>query len=260
MKKISKTLCLLLILPLTSCQKLDKFEAYDNAENYKVINKSGEIYNSSLKNIDISWVKGNINIIPTQEYNGVTIKEFTTEIFEDDYMCHVYRDADFLSVKYCASDVSIPNNVIKDLTIYVPEGITLGNISIEGVSNSINISSIYCETLTINNVSGKVNIDNVGASKIIYDGVSGNLSAVLNESTLEIDIDQVSGSSIVSLPENTKGFITTFNTTDGKFTSDFEVTSEEKKYVYDNGNRYQLLINFDSVDGNLFVSKHKASN
>ena len=255
MKKSMGLLFIVLMLSISACQ-LEKYGAYDNADKYKILDSNGETYNLSLKNIDLSWVKGSVNIIQTDEYKGTTVKEYTNEVNDEDYLCHVLREEDFLNIKYCASNVSIPKEIFKDLTIYVPSDIAIENLIISGVSNSLNINSITCQNLRIENVDGKVNINNVNVKTINYEGVSGDLSVILNHTTQELRIDQVSGSTIVSLPEDIGGFVAYFDSVDGGFTNEFATTLEDDKYTYDNGNAFQLLIDFDSVDGNLYICKH----
>lgn len=260
MKRKSVIVGLLLLIPLTSCQILEKYGAYENPSSYKVIDPNGETYNDSLKNIDISWVKGDVTIAPTTEYSGVTIFEKTTEKFESEFLCHVYRDKNFLNVKYCGSNLSLPKNLDKDLIIYVPTTVTLDEISIDCVSASVSIGEINCKSIEINNVSGSVSINKVNTEEIEYEGVSGSFTSVINESTKEVSVDQVSGSTIISVPSSIAGFNVDFDTTSGSFSSDFETIKKENNYYYDNGNKDQIHIDFDSVSGSLSVTKHKVEN
>ena len=257
MKKTKFFACLLMLLPLTSCKILVKYGEYEDAYKYKVIDSNGETYNESLKKIDVSWVKGDITITSTTQYSGVTIFEKTTEMFEQEFLCHLYRSEDFLNVKYCGSNLSMPTNLDKDLIIYVPMHITLNEITISSEKAAILISSINCNSLKINNVSGNVSVDKVNCEEIEYEGVSGSFTSVVTSQTNKIDIEQTSGSTILSLPGDIKGFEVDFSSVSGTLSTDFEMIKKEEDYYYGDVENKCLEIEFESISGGLYLTKHK---
>ena len=225
----------LLITLLSSCNKslFTKYIDYDYASSYHVINKGGEQY-KTVKNIDISWVKGKVNILKTTEYEYLTIIERLAESYSDKYLCHVYNDQENtkLMVKYCESGISIPSTYSKTLDIYIPDSMPMESINVYLSTSSLSINDITVKDLSVKNVSGTVNVTNITSNNLVYDGVSGALTVVLNKVVENIKINQTSGASILSFPNEIEGFNIEVNTVSGTFYSDFEAIQTENLYSY----------------------------
>ena len=247
------------LLLLTSCDMLEKFPKYDDTRKYHVIDKNGETYNETLKKIDISWVSGNVYISTTNTYKGVTIFEKAPEDYKEDYLCHVYRDKDFLNLKYCHSNISLTKNLKKDLFIYIPENVSIDELVIGNVSSNIEISSINCEEIEIENVSGNVKLNKVNAKDISYEGASASLVASLTSYTKEISIEQISGDTFLTLPSINDGFWLTYDSISGELLSDFETIVKGNKYTYGSSISTNLEIDFYSVSGDLSLLKYDSS-
>lgn len=247
-----------MLLSFSSCRLLSKYEYYEDYRSYHVINNSGELFFDSISEINIDWVKGRVTIKTTDEYTGILVKEVTKESYDEDLLCRLWKDGKELNIKYCASNTTILNDVSKELIIYLPKNYVLDSLEISLESASLDISEINVNELDIDNISGTINVTNVHANEIDYDGVSGSFTTVLSPITKELSIEQVSGSSIISLPHHATGFTLKHSTISGKFNSDVELSSNNKDEYYYLQKDY-LLITLNSVSGNLSVVKHICS-
>ena len=259
MKKIYAFFVAFIVLfSLSSCKLLSKYEAYENYRSYHIINNSGELIYDSISKINIDWVKGAVTIKPTEEYTGILVKEVTKESYNEDLLCRLWKNGKELNIKYCASNTTILNDVSKELIVYLPKNYVLDELEIDLYSSSLDVSDINVTDLEIENISGLVNVTNVHVNKIEYSGVSGSFTTVLSPITKELDIEQVSGMTIISLPHHANGFTLKHETVSGGFYSDFQLTSKkENEYIY--LEKDYLHINFESVSGSLSVVEHICS-
>ena len=246
----------LLITLLSSCNKslFTKYIDYDNASNYHVINKGGEQY-QAVTNIDISWIKGKVSIIKSVDYEYLTVIESTPETYSDKYLCHIYNEQEIskLSIKYCESGISIPSTYSKNLEIHIPDSMAMNSINVYLSTSSLNVSDIAVKELTVKNVSGAVNVSKITSDSVSYDGVSGAFTVVSNEVIENIKINQVSGSSILSFPNDIEGFNVEVVTLSGTFYSDFECIQTENLYSY--GEKDKMNVEFNSTSGTLSIVK-----
>ena len=255
MKK-QATIVLPLLLSLVSCNTslFNKYASYENASKYAPIEDIGNAY-ENVNTIDLDWVKGNINIYISKEYKWISVFEKTSDIIKDEFKCHLYQDRNTLNIKYCKSNISIPNEYAKTLEIYIPDTVDLSLININDVSSSITIDGIYCENLDIESVNGLTNLKNLHSKNIEFDGVNGDINIALSNYTKNLDINNVNGNSVISLPEINLGFLVEFSSVLGKFNSDFECLKQGDEYVY--LSEENLKIEFDSVNGNFTIVKRK---
>lgn len=257
MSKKKLVILTLLTFMLSSCNKslFMKYIEYDNKDLYHVIGTYGEQY-QAVTSIDISWVKGKVNIVESEEYDYLTIIEKTNEVYSEKYLCHVYneQESSSLFIKYCESGISLPNTYSKNLEVYVPSSMPMKNINIYLSTSSLNLSDISVETLSIKNVSGTVNVSSITASSLSYDGVSGAFTCVISDIIKDIDIAQVSGKTILSLPSSIKGYQIDVSTVSGKYNSDFDDVQVETMYNYLEKDIMNVV--FASVSGSLSIVKN----
>ena len=255
MKKIRKTLLLVLVLLLNSCGMLTKYEKYVNYKSYSILPIQGMMFNP-ISNLDINWVSGNITIFESNDYEKVTIIEKVSEEYNsDDFLCHYYRKDDTLFIKYRKSNISIPNKINKSLNVYIPINTTLSAISLKVVSSNVYLSNIKTEKLTVESVSGKIETNDTTIKEMNFETVNSSIMAFVDNNTTNINVDTVGGTTILSISDDINGFDVNFETIGGTFTKDFEVTHlDNNHYTYlDNS---LLSINVNSVSGNLSLVKN----
>lgn len=259
MRKIICIICSFFLFFLSSCDiKLEKYGIYLNEEKYEILSDNGIEVNESIEEIELDWVKGNIKIIESNNYENIFITETIKGNIKEDYKTRFLVLGSTLSIKYCKSNTSIASNIRKSITIYVNPKITLTDFEIKNVSSSVEINEINSDELDIDNVSGSVKINKIDVNKIEYNGVSGSLTCVLNQLTNEVSINQVSGSSIVSIPSSTGGFKVDYESVSGTVNyDDFkEAIKYENEIIY--LDRTYLNIDVESVSGTLYISKYNS--
>ena len=199
MKKIKFFILTFLLFLVSSCTILNKTSRYPDASKYHVLPVDGEYYDDSVKVIDLSWLKGDVNIISSNEYQSITLYEQTSDNFSDKYLAHVWHDDKFLYVKYAMSNVSFPNRYQKSLTIYIPENLLLEQLIVDSASSNITISNVNFESINIKSISGSCQVSDTYTERLIYSSQSGNLSFKVGHETQYVAIDTKSGNSIFFL-------------------------------------------------------------
>lgn len=193
---------------------MGKYERYryDNENEYSVGNTDS--ISTLIKNIEIDWVSGDVNIIP---YSGETVKLEETSVndIEEEYELRWRVKEDTLYIKPCKSagmwDLAkkIPT---KTLYVYLPEiltvnmnqieidvasagisatGITASEIDVATASGDIWFEKCTVANLDVENVSGYTNFTEVNVEKIDAETVSGNIEIM--GKAKEINADSVSG-------------------------------------------------------------------
>ena len=225
---MKKTLfCLSLLLLTSSCNFVNRYNSYEDKELYRPIYDEGEIYNQSLKNIDIDWVSGSVVFKRSDEADGVSLVESSTGIQNDDEKAHIYRVDDKLYVKFMKSNKVYRNTMTKNLYVYVPYDYKLDNISVGLVSAKLEVSAVFADLFKASSVSGSINIDASNISKVVIDSVASDINVQATDTTKDVDIDSVNGNVVLSIDENIEGFKLKYDTVSGKFGSDFEYNFEE---------------------------------
>lgn len=256
MKNKFKILILSFLLFLfSSCTVniLNKYKSYSQSNKYHVLDSAGEEVIDEFNNIELDWVSGKVTIESTNQYSNVFLKETTNMINQDEFLSHIFVEDETLKIKYAASGASIPAGYSKELIIYIPENKEIEEFQFNNVSSNIDFNNVSIEDLELNNVSGNVNINNSSFNTFEFSSVSGNLIMTTNNIPKKIEINQVSGSTIVSLNPEIKGFTVNFDTISGKFFTDFDMQYINNKYMYMD---YSVLeIKVTSESGNVTITK-----
>lgn len=259
MKNKFNAIFLFFAFSLIGCDlKLEKYTFYENEDRYELIENNGMNYADNIKNINLDWVNGNVKIIKSNTHEGISINETIKGNSKDEFFGRTCIENETLIIKYCKSNISIPTNIRKYLTISINSEIQLDTITINNVSSSLEINELKCNILDINNISGSVNISKVNTPTINFNGISGSFVAILSQITNSITINQVSASSIVSLPSTTGGFKISFSSISGSCSYDdfTEATKFEDEIIYKD--RSYLSINVSTTSGKLSVSRYNS--
>lgn len=255
MKRIKYFLILFLILSLSSC--LNKYEAYSSPQKYHSLSSEGELYYNAIKNVNIDWLQGNVVVTTSDEYTGLVVKESYKDKLEDKYLAKVWDNGNTLNVRFCRSNVSLLNNLSKTLTVYLPTNYNLENLHIESATSSVEVNKIQANVLEVENYSGSTKISSVKIKDIDVECISGDLTIESYPIASSIEIEQVSGNSVISLASHVPGFTLDYQTVSGSFHSDLPLTVIDNIYSY--LNKDFLTIDFESVSGNLSIVSHECS-
>ncbi|MCI5745820.1 MAG: DUF4097 domain-containing protein [Erysipelotrichaceae bacterium] len=254
-KKFLVCVIFLFILSLSSCNIIKKYSKYSDSYKYHVLNDSGETYNNTVTNIDIDWISGKVVVEQTDKYDGVTvIEKLNSGPKKNNYLCHVFHDYSDLSIKYCASNISLPA-VDKDLYVYLPENMNFSELKISMVSGSIIILGGNIKEIEIDSVSSSTKIDNTIFEELSFDSVSGNLNCKLTNATKNIEFDSVSGSVILALPSDVSGFKVKLDSISGMLVSSDFGLQIKNNGVYSYLDE-RIIIDVETNSGNLTLVKY----
>jgi len=202
---------------------------YSNSEKYTQ-ESTGLVFDVS--NLEINWVAGTVEI-RTYEGLGVSFEETSNqEIPSQDRLCY-WQDGDTLKIEYTTAG---PRNLTvrqKKLVVNVPEELIQENIKVSVISADANIYNIAATNADFSAVSGdyhlynfkskEIKVDTVSGSfyaenlefeDLIGEAVSGDIDFAITSVPQKIDLNTVSGSITLSLPQQA-GFELTTSTVSG---------------------------------------------
>ena len=255
MKRLRLLLILPLLFSLTSC--LNKYGAYTSPQEYHTLSQEGELYYNAIKNINIDWVQGSVVVTTSDEYTGVVVKESYKDKLEEKHIAKVWDNGNTLNIRFCSSNVSMPSNLSKNLTVYLPTNYSLDYLDIETVSSSVEVSKVTTNSLEVSVVSGNSKVSGVKAKNMDFECVSGNLTVECYPIASSIDIEQVSGNTVLSFASHNPGFTLEYETVSGKFQSDLSLTVSGEIYKYLNDEF--MSVDFECVSGNLSIVTHECT-
>lgn len=256
---------------------------YENSGSYSV---GGASIPGNIKNIEVDWISGSVEIIPNE---GGDIEFFESEKkLRDEQKLHYLVDGDTLIIKFCRSGRWNFRNAKKDLTMKLPKGFNFDNIRLNGVSSNVSASALNAKELIIDNVSGSIvlgdsNITDrlelssvsgdiiaknicggaelmcntvsgkmdisTDALKFSAESISGSISLDFSSIPEEGKADSVSGKISVALPAET-GFRLAAESLSGKVSSDFKMQIEGDEYICGDA---ESSFEFSTISGNIEI-------
>lgn len=175
---------------------LSSYSSYAEAEKYTASDK-GQV--TSVSGIDIDWLVGNVSI-ETNDSDHIEFfeiayedgKQLTPEKTDEAKRLHYYFDGTTLRIKFAASREKNLKGLSKDLTVTVPNSLSLGTVGIENVSGDVKVGALTVRHLKIDTVSGNINCV-ASAQNLSADSVSGAIKLDVNNACKEVEADSVSG-------------------------------------------------------------------
>lgn len=237
---------------------------------------SGAVRADAVRNLQIDWVSGSITIQPG-DTDAITFSE--PEDLPEDQKMVWKQSGDTLRIQFCQSSkdwsfgFSFNSDVpySKDLVVTVPADWICNKLDIHSVSASLDVTGITAQKIDLENVSGECGFRACSAQEADLDTVSGGLSfegslqeldfssvsadctAVLSNVPKEVELDGVSGSLNLTLPEDA-GFTAKLSSASGEISTDFPTTVSKGKYLCGDGS---CQINADTVSGDVWIHKAK---
>ena len=224
---------------------------YDDADKYTV---GDAVITDSVKNLDIDWTSGNINFEYHDE-DTVEISEKSRKKLSEDKKMRWWFDDGNLRIRFAKKGISFFSwgfDQNKELTVKLPEGISLEDVNIDSTSGDVNIPSLQAQMLTLDVVSGDIRLNLSGAGELKMSSVSGNVEATL-DIVSSAEIDTTSGDVKLSAPGLEKldidvttgdvtaalsgkpGFTAHLDTVTGKINYDLPLIKESGAYVCGDG-------------------------
>ena len=177
-----------LILSFTGGFGVAGLGSYANADKYTA--GDTEI-RDTIRNLDINWTSGKITVAYHAE-NTITLRETAQRSLSEDEKLQWWVDGDTLRVQFTKPGIrwNMPG---KELTVTLPEGISLDEAGIHLTSGDIVIPSMKAEKLTLSATSGSMDAA-AEAKKVEADCTSGNIRVKLTGETEKVNVGCTSGS------------------------------------------------------------------
>ncbi len=165
---------------------------YENADAYT--QGSADI-SENVKNLDIHWISGKINVAYHKE-NTVLLEESANKSISSDMEMRWWQDGDTLRVQYSKSGAHFFNfgftNLQKTLTVTLPESISLKDVAINATSADMEIPSLKAEAVRLNATSGNIRAS-ADAPMIEAKVTSGDVAMKIGENADELSVETTSG-------------------------------------------------------------------
>lgn len=217
---------------------------YENAGRYTTGNCT---MNEKVDTIDINWIAGEVNIV-LHDGNEIKLTESAGRSLKKDEQVHWLLDDNTLYVKYMRSGRISASNMNKELTLYLPDDMSLDDVRISCVSASVEAELPEAEDVRLENVSGKTDLLLTETETLHAETVSGDMTLRFTSAPDSINAKGVSANVTVQLPENT-GFTADMDSVSGRITGELlDGATETKNHTRGNGS---CSIQMDTVSGNL---------
>lgn len=243
---------------------------YDNAESYTM---GGASLTDTVEKVEVEWLSGSV-LVTTHPGDTVEFEESANRRLNDDNTLYYRLEGTTLHIKFCRSGKWDFSGLAKDLTLRLPESLTLTELEVDSVSAEVAADAVSAAELKLNTVSGailvtdcevtekaqlgsvsgeigaglqgslkKLNAGSVSGSVSVSAGeidsletetTSGSISVSVGTAPRELEVDTVSGSVKLYLPEDA-GFTLRFSTVSGSFVSDLPCKADGKRYVCGSG-------------------------
>lgn len=193
---------------------------YDDADEYNV---GAGTSSQSVNELEIDWLAGDIEILPTDE-NTITIRDTYTGDNDDDRMRWRIEDGE-LSIKYCAPywAFGFKKTARKDLTVHIPRTMleSMDEVAIDSLESRVTFAGNARELsvdgveydLTVTGRIGELDVDAVEGKLTLYgsvdhvdmDGVEGKAFLHVDQAA-RVDVDGVESEVTLYLADTVKGF------------------------------------------------------
>ena len=272
---------------LTGCTDF-RTSSYANADRYTAGDAE---FTEKIEKIDIDWAGGSVNLVP-HSGDTVLLTEAAEEGMPEELRVHWWLEGSTLHVQYAASGAKQRafNSWCKELTLTVPEALSLDDIEIRTASATVAAEGLTAETLDISTASGSIRLD-CAADAIRLNSASGSVQLTQRDSAAEVCIETASGrialtvASLDSLSAKTTSgairceleaapstcrlrstsgdvalclpedadFTAKVGTTSGDFESDFALKKDGRNYICGSGS---AGIEIDTTSGDVSIQKN----
>lgn len=243
----------------------------------------------TVERIDIHWPVGSVTVKP-HGGNTVFLSEESAMELTEDARLRYWLDGTTLHIQLCQEGKWRLDEMEKDLTVLVPEGLMLAEVVVNSLSAEIRLDGLQANRLTVDTTSGDMRLTGCAVTELFSTGtVSGSLEAELAQPLEEFSGDSTSGSFQISAPaiENfssgsvsgsvslsveeapktldihtTSGnidlvlpadaaFTLDYDATSGELSSDLPYTTEGGRYIFGDGTGEYVI---STVSGNVRIT------
>lgn len=228
---------------------------------------------TELNEIEIEWIAGDI-VIMAKDIEEIVV--FESDVSDEKYSLLWNVQGNRLEILFCeeqlVSGFGISNTakLNKDLYIYVPMDWEAKSLEVDAASANMEIHNISAREIDFDGASGTCDFHNCNISDLDIDTASGDVNFTGTLDTLDfdaasasfigdlqntpsrIDMDSMSGSLDLALPEDC-GFTLSMDGMSSRFNSDFYGTRMQNgSHVYGDG---RCRINVDGMSCDVSIRK-----
>ena len=285
--KVIMSVCTVLLIAgvVLSAKTVIGYAGFAGGDGYTAGNAT---ISQNIKNLDIDWTSGMINIDYHKE-NTVIIEETSKKEIRPDRQMRWKIDGDTLQIRYEKSGFhmfGLFSSASKNLTVTLPEETVLDTARISATSGTVFIPSLSTDRLSLDitsgdidatvqarsisteMTSGKMTLSSKGTAEEIHAGAtSGDISILAENAGLlditatsgqvtvqtdsfdELNIDVTSGDVMAMLPSE-PGFTGKFDVTSGKIEFDLPMEKSGDTYICGDGSGKAKI---DATSGNITV-------
>lgn len=228
----------------------------------------------AVRKLNIEWAAGTITILADATANGIQITEVSggSNRYETVYK----QSGNTLTIAFSRESIrtfgfTAGKSDHKDLTILVPhdwvcqeleldvadanlklQDLTIREMDFDGASGTCEFEGCNVEYLDMDTASGDIHFSGT-LGTLDLDAASASFYGKLSSTPNAIEMDSMSGSLELSLPEDT-GFTVNMDGMHSQFYSDFQTTARDRSYVYGDG---RCKISVDAMSGDVTILKNK---
>ena len=171
--------------------------SYENADRYTA---GGAEISGTVRSLDIDWVSGKIRFAGGSG-NTVSLSETSDRPISGDFQLRWFLDGDTLRVRFAKNGFRTAGwDQQKELTVSLPEGIELKNVSVSATSADLSIPSLKAENVDLTTTSGDITAA-AGAVSFAAVSTSGDMDLNVSGAVRELRTTSTSGSVRVSAEE-----------------------------------------------------------
>lgn len=244
--------------------------SYADSEEYTPASTGHVTLGDPIDKVAIHWVSGDIHV---RFYDGetISISETAGRALEDHEKLYYRVKGGKLTIQYCEArrGLQFTNMPSKSLEVLLPASVFYDALDIENISSSLTVEgTASIRSLDIENVSGSITLSGLTASALDLQTVNGGLNASGTYNIIDVesvsgslafrlyalpagvDVETVSGSVDLALPENT-GFSAKLDSVSGSLKSNFaDATKRQLTYL-----SAKPLFSFETVSGSVQINR-----
>lgn len=207
----------------------------------------------TVEHIDIHWLVGNVTVKPHGS-DTVSFSEESAKELTDDARLHYWLDGTVLHIQFCQVGKWLLDEMEKDLTVLVPEGLALAELEVNTLSGALEAELAQpLEEFSGDSTSGAFQVSAQAIENFSASSVSGSVSLSAQSAPKALDIQTTSGNIDLALPEDA-AFTLDYDATSGELTADLLYTMESGRYIFGDGTGEYVI---GTVSGDVRITAEK---
>lgn len=204
----------------------------------------------TVEQIDIHWPVGSVTIKPHGS-DTVSFSEESAKDLTEDAQLRYWLDGTTLHIQFCQAGKWWLDDMEKDLTVLVPEGLALAELEVNTVSGALEVELTQpLEEFSGDSTSGSFQISAPAVEDFSASSVSGPVRLSVKEAPKALDIQTTSGDIDLTLPEDAS-FTLDYDSTSGDLTTDLPHRTEKGQYIFGDGKNEYVI---GTVSGDVRIS------